>query len=120
MGMRVRRHLCQRWEGVVATTGNLDGAPRIPTEKNPVIVAIYGQICVAVESFQNAIWNDEGEEVEYNFGRTFYQLGLYLHAVKHYEKVLELAEQAGDDLFAREGAFNLSCRLLLLFYFRAP
>jgi len=34
-------------------------------------------------------------EVEYNFARTFHQLGLYSHAVKHYECVLELAEKAG-------------------------
>ena len=34
-------------------------------------------------------------EVEYNFGRVFHQLGLYSHAVKHYERVLELADQAG-------------------------
>jgi hypothetical protein len=34
-------------------------------------------------------------EVEYNFARTFHQLGLYPHAVKHYECVLELAEKAG-------------------------
>jgi general transcription factor 3C polypeptide 3 (transcription factor C subunit 4) len=55
--------------------------------------------------------NTEGmREVEYNFGRMFHQLGrrptlvflqphqihylgLYSHAVKHYERVLELAEQ---------------------------
>ncbi|KAF9032358.1 hypothetical protein BJ165DRAFT_1535052 [Panaeolus papilionaceus] len=152
--------------GATATaTANVDGAPRIPTKGNPVIVAIYGQICVAAKSYQSAIFyllhaydyypNDpmiclclaiasigramqrqsdnrhhlvvqamafltkyrklrgtttaEVREVEYNFGRTFHQLGLYSHAVKHYEKVLELAEQAGDDLFAREAAFNLSC-----------
>jgi len=34
-------------------------------------------------------------EVEFNFGRTFHQLGLYSHAVKHYERVLELAETSG-------------------------
>ncbi|KAF9039818.1 hypothetical protein BJ165DRAFT_340557 [Panaeolus papilionaceus] len=39
----------------------------------------------------------------------FHQLGLYSHEVKYYERVLELAEQAGDDLFAGEMAFNFSC-----------
>ena len=55
-------------------------------------------------------------EVEYNFGRMFHQLGqvldlyscnhlikncslgLYSHAVKHYERVLKLAEQNGVSL----------------------
>ncbi|CAA7263975.1 unnamed protein product [Cyclocybe aegerita] len=50
----------------------------------------------------------EVREVEYNFARTFHQLGLYSHAVKHYERVLEMADKAGDDLFAREAAYNLS------------
>jgi general transcription factor 3C polypeptide 3 (transcription factor C subunit 4) len=39
--------------------------------------------------------NTEMREIEYNFGRVFHQLGLYSHAVKHYEHVLELAEKAG-------------------------
>ena len=57
--------------------------------------------------------NTQGmHEVEYNFGRMFHQLGrvlnlysynfsskiflgLYSHAVKHYERVLNLAEQNG-------------------------
>jgi len=52
---------------------------------------------------------DQGvREVEYNFGRTFHQLGLYSHAVRHYERVLDMAEKAGDDLFAKEAAYNLS------------
>lgn len=38
-------------------------------------------------------------EVEYNFGRVFHQLGLYSHAVKHYECVLELADKAGVGYF---------------------
>ncbi|KAJ7594254.1 hypothetical protein C8J56DRAFT_926291 [Mycena floridula] len=50
-------------------------------------------------------------EVEYNFGRTFHQLGLFSHAAKHYEKVLELAEKQVDKQqpgFAPEAAYNLS------------
>lgn len=58
--------------------------------------------------------HDKGvREVEYNFGRIFHQLGkssvnsfvlrvtnffalgLYSHAVKHYERVLDLADKAG-------------------------
>jgi hypothetical protein len=39
--------------------------------------------------------NTEMREIEYNFGRVFHQLGLYSHAVKHYEHVLELADKAG-------------------------
>ena len=60
--------------------------------------------------------NTQGmNEVEYNFGRMFHQLGrvlniyifstsqrnflgLYSHAVKHYERVLKLAEQNGVSL----------------------
>ncbi|KAF8153752.1 hypothetical protein B0H34DRAFT_65394 [Crassisporium funariophilum] len=138
--------------------------PDIPKKENPVIITIYGQICIAAKSYQSAIFyllhaydyypddpmlclclaiasigramqrqsdnrhhlivqamaflskyrnlrgtNTEGvREVEYNFGRTFHQLGLYSHAVKHYERVLEMAETEGDDLFARETAYNLS------------
>ncbi|KAK0527300.1 transcription factor TFIIIC subunit tfc4 [Tilletia horrida] len=36
----------------------------------------------------------ESEEVEYNFGRAFHQIGLLEQAVHHYEKVLRLAEAA--------------------------
>ncbi|KAI9512391.1 TPR-like protein [Russula earlei] len=55
----------------------------------------------------------ESDEVEYNFGRAFQQLGLHSLAVKHYERVLEIAEKkAGidtDDVgLAREAAYNLS------------
>jgi len=138
--------------------------PEIPTKENPVIVTIYGQICIAAKSYQSAIFyllhaydycpddpmiclclaiasagramqrqsdnrhhlvvqsmaflskyrNLRGEntqgmhEVEYNFGRMFHQLGLYSHAVKHYERVLKLAEQNGDDHFTREAAYNLA------------
>jgi general transcription factor 3C polypeptide 3 (transcription factor C subunit 4) len=141
----------------------------IPTKNNPIIIAIYGQICIAAKSYQSAIFyllhaydycpNDPMiclclaiasvgramqrqsdnrhhlvtqamallsqyrklrardtrglSEVEFNFGRAFHQLGLYSHAVRHYEHVLELAEketESGDtdtDL-TREAAYNLS------------
>ncbi|KAG6888878.1 hypothetical protein C0995_005133 [Termitomyces sp. Mi166 len=138
----------------------------IPTKHNPIIVAIYGQICIAAKSYQSAIFyllhaydycpedpmiclslaiasigramqrqsdnrhhlitqamaflsqyrklrghdSQSLGEVEYNFGRAFHQLGLYSHAVTHYERVLELAEKATPDEnhFAREAAYNLS------------
>ncbi|TFK37274.1 hypothetical protein BDQ12DRAFT_736397 [Crucibulum laeve] len=136
----------------------------LPTKQNPVIVTIYGQICIAAKSYQSAIFyllhaydycqddpmiclclaiasigramqrqSDNRHhlitqamafltryrtlrgtdakgvgEVEFNFGRTFHQLGLYSHAVKHYERVLEMAERGIDDTFARESAYNLS------------
>ncbi|KAF8055211.1 hypothetical protein FPV67DRAFT_1598050 [Lyophyllum atratum] len=138
----------------------------IPTKNNPIIVAIYGQICIAAKSYQSAIFyllhaydycpedpmiclclaiasigramqrqsdnrhhlitqamaflsqyrklrspDPQGMgEVEYNFGRAFHQLGLYSHAVTHYEHVLELAEKADphENNFAREAAYNLS------------
>ncbi|PPQ91090.1 hypothetical protein CVT25_013128 [Psilocybe cyanescens] len=149
----------------VSLSNDRSGLPEIPIKENPVIVAIYGQICVAAKSYQSAIFyllmaydycpddpmiclclaiasigramqrqsdnrhhliiqqamaflskyrklrgtHDEGmREVEFNFARTFHQLGLYTHAVKHYERVLELADKSGDDLFARESAYNLS------------
>ena len=31
------------------------GAPKIPTKHNPIIVTIYGQICIAAWSYQSAI-----------------------------------------------------------------
>ncbi|KAF9821450.1 hypothetical protein IEO21_00696 [Rhodonia placenta] len=54
------------------------------------------------------------DEVEFNFGRAFQQLGLHSLAVRHYEKVLEAAERkCRDDAeadcgLAREAAYNLS------------
>ncbi|KAG9091420.1 transcription factor TFIIIC subunit tfc4 [Ceratobasidium sp. 370] len=54
------------------------------------------------------------EEVEYNLGRGFQQLGLHAFALKHYQAVLERAEQRrkADTQaplgIAREAAYNLS------------
>ncbi len=31
------------------------GAPPLPTKQNPLMVAIYGQICIAAKSYQSAI-----------------------------------------------------------------
>ncbi|RXW22111.1 hypothetical protein EST38_g3735 [Candolleomyces aberdarensis] len=148
-----------------ASTSAAEKAP-IPMKHNPVIVAIYGQICIAAKSYQSAIFyllhaydyapndpmiclclaiasigramqrqsdnrqhlvaqgmaflsqyrnlraNDPEtrREVEYNFARIFHQLGLYSYAVKHYEKVLQMAEESGlkDDLYGKESAYNLS------------
>ncbi|KIJ97070.1 hypothetical protein K443DRAFT_10140 [Laccaria amethystina LaAM-08-1] len=134
--------------GATATAGSLN-LPEMPTKHNPVIVAIYGQICIAAKSYQSAIFyllhaydycpddpmiclclaiasigramqrqsdnrhhlvtqamafltqyrslrgsdTQSVREVEYNFARTFHQLGLYSYAVTHYEKVLDLAEK---------------------------
>ncbi|KAH9997918.1 TPR-like protein [Russula vinacea] len=55
----------------------------------------------------------ESDEVEYNFGRAFQQLGLHSLAVKHYERVLDIAEKKTrtnpeDVGLAREAAYNLS------------
>ncbi|KZP20521.1 TPR-like protein [Athelia psychrophila] len=49
-------------------------------------------------------------EVEFNFARAFQQLGLYSHAVKHYERVLEIADDnpTDDTVLSREAAYNLS------------
>ncbi|KZT05046.1 TPR-like protein [Laetiporus sulphureus 93-53] len=57
--------------------------------------------------------SDGMDEVEYNFGRVFQQLGLHSLAVRHYERVLELAENrtgVNDEDYglAREAAYNLS------------
>ncbi|EAU87482.2 hypothetical protein CC1G_02241 [Coprinopsis cinerea okayama7 len=146
------------------TGGAVGGPPDLPTKQNPVLVAIYGQICIAAKSYQSGIFyllhaydyaphdpmiclclaiasvgramqrqSDNRHhliaqgmaflsqyralrsksprtvrEVEYNFGRIFHQLGLYSYAVKQYERVLELAERDGDDLYAKEAAYNLS------------
>ncbi|KAJ3569113.1 hypothetical protein NP233_g5266 [Leucocoprinus birnbaumii] len=140
------------------------GLPLIPTAFNPVIITIYGQICIAAKSYQSAIFyllhaydycpedpmvclclaiasigramqrqsdnrhhlvtqalafltqyrklrgtNPQGlGEVEFNFGRTFHQLGLYSHAVKQYQKVIDMAEAGQDSTFVREAAYNLS------------
>ncbi|GBE87309.1 TPR-like protein [Sparassis crispa] len=53
------------------------------------------------------------DEVEFNFGRAFQQLGLHSLAVRHYERVLEIAEERlkiddRDFGLAREAAYNLS------------
>jgi general transcription factor 3C polypeptide 3 (transcription factor C subunit 4) len=32
-----------------------DGRPQLPTKSNPVIITIYGQICIAAKSYQSAI-----------------------------------------------------------------
>ena len=40
--------------GATATAGSLN-LPEIPTKHNPVIVAIYGQICMAAKGYQSAI-----------------------------------------------------------------
>ena len=44
-------------EQISATTNSADrsGVPALPTKENPVITAIYGQICVAAKSYQSAI-----------------------------------------------------------------
>lgn len=158
-------------DGSVAGAGAGAGTAtvEIPTKNNPIIVAIYGQICIAAKSYQSAIFyllhaydycpsdpmiclclaiasigramqrqSDNRHhlvaqamaflsqyrklrihdalsmgEVEYNFGRAFHQLGLYSHAAKHYEQVLELFEKESkpedvDTSFVREAAYNLS------------
>jgi len=53
------------------------------------------------------------DEVEFNFGRAFQQLGLYTLAVRHYERVLNIADirlqtNNQDYGLAREAAYNLS------------
>ncbi|KAF8895474.1 hypothetical protein BD779DRAFT_1499735 [Infundibulicybe gibba] len=149
-----------------ATIVNNKVHPEIPTKSNPLMVAVYGQICIAAKSYQSAIFyllhaydycpddpmiclclaiasigramqrqSDNRhhlvaqalaclsryrllranetygmEEVDYNFGRAFHQLGLYSHAVRHYERTLELAGNNNTQTltFAREAAYNLS------------
>ncbi|KAF4563013.1 transcription factor TFIIIC subunit tfc4 [Pleurotus pulmonarius] len=53
---------------------------------------------------------EELEEVEFNFGRAFHQLGLYSFAVKHYDNVLKMARQhPPNDLgVSKEAAYNLA------------
>ncbi|KAJ7512667.1 TPR-like protein [Mycena galericulata] len=53
---------------------------------------------------------DSVGEIDFNFGRAFQQLGLYSHAVTHYEKVLALAEaqDSKNSTVAQEAAYNLS------------
>jgi general transcription factor 3C polypeptide 3 (transcription factor C subunit 4) len=50
------------------------------------------------------------DEIEFNFGRAFQQLGLQSHAVQHYERVLDIAEKLPleNPSLAREAAYNLS------------
>lgn len=52
------------------------------------------------------------EEVEYNFGRAFHQIGLFYLAVRHYQKVLELEKSSdttstSEHSFKKEAAHNL-------------
>ncbi|KAH7911471.1 hypothetical protein BJ138DRAFT_1237800 [Hygrophoropsis aurantiaca] len=61
--------------------------------------------------FRNASISDHNNaEVEFNFARAFQQLGLHSHAVKHYERVLNIASNRVNDdvLVVREAAYNLS------------
>ncbi|KAI0730796.1 TPR-like protein [Earliella scabrosa] len=56
---------------------------------------------------------DGHDEVEYNFGRVFQQLGLHSLAIRHYQRVLTAAEarterDPEDVGLAREAAYNLS------------
>ncbi|KAH9921621.1 TPR-like protein [Fomitopsis serialis] len=57
--------------------------------------------------------SEDVDEVEFNFGRAFQQLGLHSLAVRHYERVLTSAEknfpEDGQECgLAREAAYNLS------------
>ncbi|EPS96052.1 hypothetical protein FOMPIDRAFT_1151328 [Fomitopsis schrenkii] len=57
--------------------------------------------------------SEDVDEVEFNFGRAFQQLGLHSLAVRHYERVLSAAEKKfpegiQDCGMAREAAYNLS------------
>ncbi|KAJ7686640.1 hypothetical protein B0H17DRAFT_1204069 [Mycena rosella] len=153
-------------EGGSANPSDAHPLPDAARHSNPVITALYGQMCITAKSYQSAIFyllhayelcpndpmiclsltmaslgramqrqsdnrhqlitqalafltlyrqlrqeqpNGVGE-IEFNFGRAFHQLGLYSHAVTHYEKVLELTEaQKNKDLsVAQEAAYNLS------------
>ncbi|KAF8190296.1 hypothetical protein K438DRAFT_1831751 [Mycena galopus ATCC 62051] len=48
-------------------------------------------------------------EIDYNYARAFQQIGLYSHAVTHYEKVLAIAEtQDIKATVAQEAAYNLA------------
>ncbi|TFK26991.1 TPR-like protein [Coprinopsis marcescibilis] len=154
----------EKASGAAGTELHVEGRSKLPTKHNPVLVTIYGQICIAAKSYQSAIFyllhaydyspndpmiclclaiasvgramqrqsdnrhhliaqgmaflsqyrNLRGKdprtlrEVEYNFGRIFHQLGLYSYAVKHYERVLEMAEQQNEPTYAKEAAYNLS------------
>ncbi|KAF9450761.1 TPR-like protein, partial [Macrolepiota fuliginosa MF-IS2] len=155
--------------GTASESSEKSNLPPIPTKFNPVIITIYGQICIAAKSYQSAIFyllhaydycpddpmvclclaiasvgramqrqSDNRHhlitqamafltkyrslrgttplglgEVEFNFGRTFHQLGLFSHAVKQYQKVVEMAEKGQDDTFVREAAYNLSLIYIL-------
>ncbi|KAJ7055549.1 hypothetical protein C8F01DRAFT_994021 [Mycena amicta] len=47
-------------------------------------------------------------EIEYNVGRTFHHLGLYSHAVRHYERAIQTADAMNLGSCAEEAAYNLS------------
>ncbi|KDQ11782.1 hypothetical protein BOTBODRAFT_113883 [Botryobasidium botryosum FD-172 SS1] len=48
------------------------------------------------------------DEVEFNFGRAFHQLGLYSYAAKHYGQVLEIVSKRMDASPGSKAAYNLS------------
>ncbi|KAH8108394.1 TPR-like protein [Phellopilus nigrolimitatus] len=57
------------------------------------------------------------DEIEYNYGRAFHQLGLFSHAITHYERVLAIVDkrqkaigEQDENIYgiAREAAHNLS------------
>ncbi|KAF7360402.1 hypothetical protein MVEN_00770100 [Mycena venus] len=146
--------------------GDAHPLPDAARKSNPVITALYGQMCVSAKSYQSAIFYllhayelcpddpmiclslamaslgramqrqsdnrhhlitqamallaryrqlraeqpDGVGEIDFNFGRAFQQLGLYSHAVTHYERVLQMAESRDmkDATVAQEAAYNLS------------
>lgn len=60
------------------------GALRLPTKENPVIIAIYGQICIAAKSYQSAICQSQ-PYVNQFFGETNFHFPVYLlHAYDYY------------------------------------
>ncbi|KAJ8082877.1 transcription factor TFIIIC subunit tfc4 [Marasmius tenuissimus] len=156
-------------QGTTAMEDGRDGKTPLPTKRNPLIVAIYGQMCIAAKSYQSAIFyllhaydycpqdpmiclslaiasigramqrqSDNRHhlitqglaflsqyralrkadgiylgEIDFNFGRTFQQLGLNSLAVKHYQSVLNMAEHEQtdrdpNDMLTKEAAYNLA------------
>ncbi|EJT97237.1 TPR-like protein [Dacryopinax primogenitus] len=143
----------------------------LPTKENPFLIGLYGQILMAVRSYQTALFfflhayeldphdpllclclavaylgrsmqrqsdnrhhqivqglafltryktlrassNTYGEEIEYNFGRYFHQIGVLHLATKHYRRVLDIArarmhsgQRIPPQAPVKEAAYNLS------------
>ncbi|KAF7297042.1 TPR-like protein [Mycena indigotica] len=62
--------------------------------------------------YRAGITDQHNSEIEYNVGRSFHHLGLYSHAVKHYERAIEAADPNDPTSCVSEAVYNLTLILV--------